>query len=66
MPTPTYGFFRASARHADGDHAGAAVDLVVLDGLDAPPIVGDLLAASRLRQRVAGELAATGELLGAP
>ena len=57
--------FRASARHADGDHAGAAVDLVVLDGLDAPPIVGDLLAASRLRQRVAGELAATGELLAA-
>ena len=57
--------FRASARHADGDHAGAAVDLAVLDGLDAPPIVGDLLAASRLRQRVAGELAATGELLAA-
>ena len=57
--------FRASARHADGDHTGAAVDLMVLDGLDAPPIMGDLLAASRLRQRVAGGLAATGDLLAA-
>ncbi len=57
--------FRASARHADGDHAGAAADLVVLDGLDAPPIVDDLLAASRLRQRIAGGLADAGELLAA-
>ena len=57
--------FRASARHAEGDHAGAAVDLTVLDGLNAPPIVGDLLAASRLRQRIAGALASEGELLAA-
>ena len=57
--------FRASARHADGDHTGAAVDLTVLDGLDAPPIVGDLLDASRLRQRIAGALASGGELLAA-
>jgi len=55
--------FRASVRHVDGDHAGAAEDLVVLDGLDAPPIVDDLLAASRLRQRIAGGLAEDGELL---
>ncbi len=57
--------FRASARHAGGDHAGAAADLTVLDGLAAPPIVGDLLAASRLRQRIAGGLAADGGLLAA-
>ena len=57
--------FRASARHAEGDHVGAAVDLTVLDGLDAPPIVGDLLATSRLRQRIAGALASEGELLAA-
>jgi len=57
--------FRASVRHADGDHAGAAADLVVLDGLGAPPIVDDLLAASRLRQRIAHGLAEAGELLAA-
>ena len=57
--------FRASARHAEGDQAGAALDLMVLDGLNAPPIVGDLLAASRLRQRIAGALASDGELLAA-
>lgn len=57
--------FRASVRHADGDHAGAAADLVVLDGLEAPPIVDDLLAASRLRQRIANGLAEAGELLAA-
>ena len=57
--------FRASARHAEGDHAGAAVDLTVLDDLEAPPIVGDLLATSRLRQRIAGALASEGELLAA-
>ena len=63
---PTYPdvrVFRASQRHADGDHAGAADDLVALDGLEAPPIVGDLLAASRLRQRIATGLAASGDLL---
>jgi len=57
--------FRASVRHADGDHVGAAEDLLVLDTADAPPIVDDLLAASRLRQRIAGGLADEGELLGA-
>ena len=63
---PTYPdvrVFRASQRHADGDHAGAAEDLVALDGLMAPPIVGDLLEASRLRQRLATGLAASGDLL---
>ena len=63
---PTYPdvrVFRASQRHADGDHAGAAEDLVALDGLMAPPIVGDLLEASRLRQRIATGLAASGDLL---
>jgi len=63
---PTYAdvrVFRASQRHADGDHAGAAEDLVVLDGLVAPPIIGDLLAASRLRQRIATGLASSGDLL---
>ena len=55
--------FRASARHAGGDHAGAAADLMELDYLDAPPIVSDLLAASRLRQRISSALAANGELL---
>ena len=62
---PDVRVFRASQRHADGDHVGAAGDLVVLDELEAPPIVGDLLAASRLRQRIATGLAASGELLAA-
>ena len=44
--------FRASRRLAEGDAAGASEDLTVLDGLDAPPIVGDLVVASRLRERV--------------
>ena len=57
--------FRASVRHADGDHAAAADDLRVLDAADAPPIMHDLLAASRLRQRIAGGLADEGELLDA-
>ncbi|MEE2957374.1 MAG: cytochrome c-type biogenesis protein CcmH [Actinomycetota bacterium] len=57
--------FRASVRHADGDHAGAAADLMALDGLEAPPIVDDLLLASRLRERIAGGLADAGELLAA-
>lgn len=57
--------FRASARHAGGDHAGAADDLMELDNLEAPPIVSDLLAASRLRQRISSALAADGELLSA-
>jgi tetratricopeptide (TPR) repeat protein len=60
---PDVRVFRASQRHADGNHAGAAEDLVVLDGLEAPPIVGDLLSASRLRQRIATGLASSGELL---
>ena len=57
--------FRASRRLAEGDAAGAAEDLTVLDGLDAPPIVGDLVGASRLRERVADELARLGELVTA-
>lgn len=60
---PDVRVFRASARNAIGDYAGAAEDLLVLDGLDAPPIVYDLLSASRLRQRIAGGLAQNGELL---
>ena len=60
---PDVRVFRASQRHADGDHAGAAEDLVALDGMEAPPIVGDLLAASRLRERIATGLAASGDLL---
>ena len=62
---PDVRVFRASQRHADGDHIGAAADLVVLDGLAAPPIVGDLLAASRLRERIAVGLASNGDLLEA-
>ena len=65
---PTYPdvrVFRASQRLADGDPVGAASDLVVLDGLDAPPIVGDLVVAAHLRERVAGELARGGGLLAA-
>jgi tetratricopeptide (TPR) repeat protein len=57
--------FRASRRLAEGDVAGASEDLIVLDGLDAPPIVGDLVAASRLRERVADELARSGEVVAA-
>ena len=62
---PDVRVFRASQRHADGDHTGAAADLVALDGLAAPPIVGDLLAASRLRERIAVGLASNGDLLEA-
>ncbi|MBQ90485.1 MAG: hypothetical protein CL441_03540 [Acidimicrobiaceae bacterium] len=65
---PTYPdarVFRASQRLADGDAPEAAQDLVALDALDAPPIVGDLLAATRLRERVAGQLTAGGALLAA-
>ncbi len=57
--------FRASQRLAEGDATGAASDLVVLDGLEAAPIVGDLVAASHLRERIAGELARSGEILAA-
>jgi len=38
---------------------------LVLDTLAAPPIVGDLLAASHLRERIASSLAAQGDLLAA-
>ena len=62
---PDVRVFRASQRHSDEDHIGAAADLVVLDGLAAPPIVGDLLAASRLRERIAVGLASDGDLLAA-
>jgi tetratricopeptide (TPR) repeat protein len=62
---PDVRVFRASQRHADGDHTGAAADLIALDGLAAPPIVGDLLAASRLRERIAVGLASDGDLLEA-
>ena len=62
---PDVRVFRASQRPADGDHTGAAADLVALDGLAAPPIVGDLLAASRLRERIAVGLASDGDLLEA-
>ncbi|MBC8195645.1 MAG: cytochrome c-type biogenesis protein CcmH [Acidimicrobiia bacterium] len=57
--------FRASQRFSDDDTVGAAADLVVLDGLDAAPIVGDLVAQSHLRERVAGGLARSGEILAA-
>ncbi len=62
---PDVRVFRASQRHSDEDHIGAAADLVVLDSLAAPPIVGDLLAASRLRERIAVGLASDGDLLAA-
>jgi cytochrome c-type biogenesis protein CcmH len=62
---PDVRVFRASQRNADGDLAGAAEDLTALDGLEAAPIVGDLLAASRLRERVAAGLASQGDLLAA-
>jgi hypothetical protein len=57
--------FRASQRLVDGDANGASQDLMALDGLDAPPIVGDLLAATRLRERVAELLVKGGALLAA-
>ncbi|HIG25783.1 MAG TPA: hypothetical protein EYG34_03580 [Acidimicrobiia bacterium] len=57
--------FRASMLFADGESAAAADDLMVLDTLAAPPIVDDLLAASHLRERIAADLAAQGELLAA-
>ncbi|MBC8364896.1 MAG: cytochrome c-type biogenesis protein CcmH [Actinobacteria bacterium] len=65
---PTYPdarVFRASQRLVDGDANGAAQDLVALDALDAPPIVGDLLAATRLRERVATALIDGGGLVAA-
>ena len=55
--------FRASMLFADEEAAAAAQDLLVLDTLAAPPIVGDLLAASHLRERIASSLAAQGDLL---
>ncbi len=65
---PTYPdvrVFRASQRLSDEDHVGAAADLVALDGLEAAPIVADLLAQTHLRERVAGGLARSGEILAA-
>ena len=65
---PTYPdvrVFRASQRLSDDDFAGAAADLVALDSLEAAPIVGDLVAQSHLRERVAGGLARNGEILAA-
>ena len=65
---PTYPdarVFRASQRLVDGDANGASQDLVALDQLAAPPIVGDLLAATRLRERVAAALIDGGGLLAA-
>jgi cytochrome c-type biogenesis protein CcmH/NrfF len=65
---PTYPdarVFRASQRLVDGDANGASQDLVALDQLAAPPIVGDLLAATRRRERVAAALIDGGGLLAA-
>ena len=65
---PTYPdarVFRASQRLVDGDANGASQDLMALDGLDAPPIGGDLLTATRLRERVAELLVKGGTLLAA-
>ncbi|MGE4567310.1 MAG: cytochrome c-type biogenesis protein CcmH [Acidimicrobiales bacterium] len=57
--------FRASMLFADEEAAAESHDLLVLDTLAAPPIVGDLLAASHLRERIASSLAAQGDLLTA-
>ncbi|MEE2769101.1 MAG: cytochrome c-type biogenesis protein CcmH [Actinomycetota bacterium] len=62
---PDVRVFRASQRLSEADPAAAAEDLMVLDGLAAPPVVGDLVAASRLRERVASELARLGEVVAA-
>lgn len=62
---PDVRVFRASQRLSDNDFAGAAADLVALDGLDAAPVVADLVAQSHLRERVAGGLARNGEIVAA-
>jgi len=56
---------QSSTATADHDHAHEVMEGIALDGLAAPPIVGDLLAASRLRERIAVGLASDGDLLEA-
>ncbi len=43
--------------------ARAAEDLVALDALRAPPIIDDLLSATRLRERISSALADEGSLV---
>ena len=57
--------FRASQLFSDAEYTKASADLVVLDSLDAPPIVWDLVSASKLRERIASALASEGDLVGA-
>ena len=65
---PTYPdarVFRASQLFSDTDFVQAAADLVALDSLDAPPIIWDLVSASKLRERIASALASEGDLVRA-
>ena len=65
---PTYPdvrVFSAIQKLSESRPVDAAFDLMVLDELDAPPIVKDLLAASRLRERTANELSRSGEIVKA-
>ena len=57
--------FRASQLFSDAEYTKASAGLVVLDSLDAPPIVWDLVSASKLRERIASALASEGDLVGA-
>jgi tetratricopeptide (TPR) repeat protein len=53
---PTYPdarVFRASLSFNAGDVAGAAAQLAVFDGLDAPPMMQQILSSQRLRERIA-------------
>lgn len=55
--------FRSSLLLLNDEPARAAEDLVTLDTLQAPPIVGDLLSATRLRERIASTLVEKGSLV---
>lgn len=57
--------FRAIINFREGKIGEASVDLLILDSLDPPPIIKDLLASSRFRESVSSELARSGELLAA-
>ena len=57
--------FRAIINFREGKIGEASADLLILDSLDPPPIIKDLLASSRFRESVSSELARSGELLAA-
>ena len=55
--------FRAIVNFREGKILEASEDLIFLDSLNSPPVIGDLIASSRFRESVSSELARNGDLL---